>query len=78
MKKYTFDQLVDKAVKATSSQELNCSIKLNVVDDEVWNAYAVNVANRDLMFYTDKGCVTFLVDSYGDNHVAVLHDWERE
>lgn len=59
------------------SIEVDCSINLDI-DDVEYNAYSVSVSNRDLLFYTEKGTIQYLVDSYGDRHTAVLHDWDLE
>lgn len=48
------------------------------IEGNVWKAYEVSVSHRDLFFYCDKGTVTYLVDTYGDKHSAVLHDWYQD
>ena len=59
------------------SNEIDCDITLSV-NGEYWNAYSVSVSYRDLLFYTDQGIVTYLIDSYPHGDYAVLHDWERD
>ena len=59
------------------SHELDCYITLSV-NGEYWKAYSVSVSYRDLLFYTDQGTVTYLIDSYSHGDYAVLHDWERD
>lgn len=59
------------------SLEVDCNIDLEV-DDVEYNAYSVSISNRDLLFYTDKGAIQYLVDSYGDRHTAVLYDCELD
>ena len=59
------------------SHELNCDITLSV-NGEYWKAYAVSVSYRDLLFYTDQGTVTYLIDSYPHGDYAVLYDYERD
>lgn len=59
------------------SIEVDCNIDLKV-DDVEYNAYSVSISYRDLLFYTDKGTIQYLVDSYGDRHTAVLHNWDRD
>ena len=59
------------------SNELDCDITLSV-NGEYWKAYSVSVSYRDLLFYTDQGTVTYLIDSYSHGDYAVLHDWERD
>lgn len=60
-----------------NSHELDCDITLSV-NGEYWKAYSVSVSYRDLLFYTDQGTVTYLIDSYSHGDYAVLHDWERD
>ena len=59
------------------SHELDCNITLSV-NGEYWKAYSVSVSYRDLLFYTDQGTVTYLIDSYSHGDYAVLHDYERD
>ena len=59
------------------SNELDCDITLSV-NGESWKAYSVSVSYRDLLFYTDQGTVTYLIDSYPHGDYAVLHDYERD
>lgn len=73
----TMIELIQKAKgHNTESEEIDCDITLSV-NGEYWKAYSVSVAYRDLLFYTDQGNVTYLIDSYGYDDYAVLHDWER-
>lgn len=70
--------LIDLAVNYEGeSIEVDCNITLEV-DDVEYKAYSVSISNRDLLFYTDEGTIQYLVDSYGDNHTAVLYDWDLE
>ena len=78
----TMLELIQKAkVKSMAgdneSHELDCNITLSV-NGEYWKAYAVSVSYRDLLFYTDQGTVTYLIDSYGYGDYAVLHDYEMD
>lgn len=59
------------------SEEIDCDITLSV-NGEYWKAYSVSVSYRDLLFYTDQGTVTYLIDSYSHGDYAVLHDWNRD
>lgn len=59
------------------SEELDCDLTLSV-NGEYWKAYAVSVAHRELLFCTDQGTVTYLIDSYSHGDYAVLHDYERD
>lgn len=59
-------------------REVNCSLTLEV-DGEAWNAYSVAIAHNDLMFSTDKGTATYLVDDYGGGKLTVeLYDWQKD
>lgn len=53
------------------SKEFDCNINL-IVDDVKYKAHSVSIAHRDLLFYCDKGCFNYVVDSYGDRHVVEL------
>lgn len=74
-----FNDLVDLSVHHDGdSLELDCSLTLHV-DGTDMQAYTCSVGNRDLLFYTDKGTVTYLVDTMpGQRHIAVLHDWSLD
>jgi len=70
--------LIDLAVNHDEeSIEVDCSINLDI-DDVECKAYSVSISYRDLLFYTDKGTIQYLVDSYGDRHTAVLHNWDLD
>lgn len=70
--------LIDLVVDPNGDyDELDCSINLTVEGID-YHAYGVSIAYRDLLFHTDKGTIQYLVDSYGDRHTAVLHDWDLE
>ena len=71
-----FNDLIDLSVKADQSSEVEVDLKIEV-DGQVWTAYSASVSYRDILFYCDKGVATYLVDSYGDRHVAELFDWEK-
>lgn len=76
----SFDDLVSLSVNHTGdSIELDCSLTLSITnrhgDSLEMQAYTVSLANRDLLFYTDKGTVSYLIDVYPAGPVAVLHDW---
>ena len=68
---------VKRMAEDNESHELDCDITLSV-NGEYWRAYSVSVSYRDLLFYTDQGTVTYLIDSYPYGDFAVLHDWERD
>ena len=55
--------IVKRLVNDDESRELDCNITLSV-NGELWKAYSVSVSYRDLLFCTDQGTVTYLIDSY--------------
>lgn len=76
----SFLDLVDLSVHHSGdSIELDCSLTITITnrhgDSIEMQAYTVSLANRDLLFYTDKGTATYLVDSINSRHIAVLYDW---
>lgn len=54
-----------------------CDIALKV-DGHRLKAHEVSVCGRDLLFFCDKGTVSFVVDTYGDRHVIEMLDWELD
>ena len=74
----TMLELIQKAKGYNAeSEEIDCDITLSV-NGEYWKACSVSVAHRELLFYTDQGAVTYLIDSYPHGDYAVLHDWDRD
>lgn len=76
----SLEDLVELSVNHDGdSIELDCGLTLSVTnrhgDSIEMQAYTVSLANRDLLFYTDKGTVTYLIDLYLDGPIAVLYDW---
>ena len=69
--------IVKRMAADNESHEIDCDITLSV-NGEYWKAYSVSVSYRDLLFYTDQGTVTYLIDSYPHGDYAVLHDYERD
>ena len=73
----TFSDLINKAASYDQeSIELDINLDLNV-DSEVYRAYTVSIAYCDLMFYTDKGILTYVVDKYKHKNVAELYSVEK-
>jgi len=78
MKKLNFNDLVELSVKTNDQTYKTIDISL-IIDGETWQAYEVSISNRDLLFFTDKGMATYLIDSYSDtDHRAELYDWYSE
>jgi hypothetical protein len=70
----TFNELVDMATDYTGeSTELDCNLSLSV-DGDIYHAYAVSVAPRELLFYCDGATVEYVIDIYGDKSIAVLNN----
>lgn len=69
-------KLINHAVSNKPQKSFNVSLELSV-NGQTWKAYGAEVSHRDILFYCDKGTVTFLVDSYGDRHVTELFDYEE-
>ena len=62
------------------SLELNgdtviCDVDMQLIEDGItYNVYQCSVSHRDLLFYSDKGTLNYLIDSYGDNHTIELFE----
>jgi hypothetical protein len=66
-----------KALTAKKSRSIQCDLALEV-DGDTFKAYEVSIANRDLLFYCDKGTANYVVDTYGDRVTVELFDWEKD
>lgn len=42
-----------------------------------YSAYAVSIAHRELLFYCDNACLTYVIDSYGNSHTYELFSIEE-
>jgi hypothetical protein len=70
----TFNKLIDMATDYTGeSTELDCNLSLSV-DGDVYHAYAVSVAPRELLFYCDGATVEYVIDIYGDKSIAEVYN----
>ena len=67
---------VNRAVRADSPKEYRARFTIRV-ENSLWKVHAVSIANRDILAFCDKGCATFLVDSYSDRYMCELFDWEK-
>lgn len=56
---------------------LECDLTLEV-DGEKFSAYEVSVSNQDLLFFSEKGTLNYLVDTYGDRFAVELFNIERD
>ena len=66
-----------KSLTAKKSRSLECDVTLEA-DGEKFHAYEVSIANQDLLFFTDKGTLNYLVDNYGGDARAELFNVERD
>ena len=76
--KRSFEELVELSVKHKGQNKyLACDIIL-IDDEKEYKAHEVSICNRDLLFFTDKGTLNYVIDSYGDRHVAELFQIDEE
>jgi hypothetical protein len=74
----TLKYYAEKAVTTQKgSRTLECDLTLTV-DGEKFRAYEVSVARCDLLFFTDKGTLNYLVDMYDDHLGIELYNIERD
>jgi hypothetical protein len=71
------EDIIELSLTAKHSKSYPCSLVLNE-DGEKFRAYEVSIANRDLLFFTDKGTLNYLVDSFGDQTSIELFNMERD
>lgn len=76
MRRRTLQDWADLSLNRKCALEYEFSLPL-VVENETWQAYEVSVSHCELLFFTDKGTVTYLVDNYSGCAVPELYDWER-
>lgn len=71
MKVYTDIQDLIELAKEwdDENEELDCNIVL-VEDDIEFKAYTCSIAHRELMFYCDKGCLVYVVDTIGKDYLV--------
>lgn len=55
---------------AAESHEMPCDISL-CEDGEIFKAYTVSIAYRDLLFYTDKGTLAYDVNTIGSTDYVI-------
>lgn len=74
----TFKDFVHLSVSHKGENEYHaCNIQLKH-DGKTYKAHEVSVAHRDLLFFTDSDTLNFVVDSYGDRHVAELFNVDNK
>jgi hypothetical protein len=65
--------LADIIELSTNIEKENVSLACNFeieVDGHTCKVYEASVAHRDILLYSDKGVLNYLVDSYENIHVA--------
>lgn len=75
--KSTFEDFVKMAgdFNKKGPEEISCDVPLKVEGHNL-KAHSVSISQKDLMFYTKNGTVSYVVDTYGGEHVAELFDWD--
>lgn len=57
--------------------ELDCSFTIQD-DDQTFEVYSVSVSNQDILLYSNKACLNYVVDLYGNRPVLELFNIEYE
>ncbi len=68
---------IEKSLTEKNTKSLECDLTL-AIDGIKYHAYEVSIAHRDLLFYTDKGTLNYVIDSYGDSHTAELYSIDSD
>ncbi len=76
-KKYSIEEIIELSLIDGDSVEVLCDVKLEVNGKE-YVADHVSICHRDLMFFTEHGTITCLVDSYGDRHSFEIFDYDLD
>jgi hypothetical protein len=77
MKLNNLQDVIEKSINwIGENQELDCNITLNE-EGQTFQAYTVSIAHRDLLFYTDKGVLNYLIDKFGDKYSLSLFSIEK-
>lgn len=66
-----------KSLTAKKSRSLECNLTLEV-DGEKFRAYEVSIANQDLLFFTEKGTLNYVVDNYNGDARPELFNMVRD
>jgi hypothetical protein len=67
----------EKSLNANETRSFDCFGLILEVDGEKFNAYEVSVTHCDLLFFTDKGSLNYVVDNYGGRAVVELFNVDR-
>ena len=69
----SIDEVIEISLTHSVENEYyDCEIDING-----HKAHEVSICNRDLLFFTDKGTLNYLVDSYGSRHSIELFNNEE-
>lgn len=71
----TFRDCVDLAAMYPKNKENSYhDISIKIIEDGVtYDCYDVSVCRQDLLFFSDKGTLNYIVDIYGDRAIAELY-----
>jgi len=70
--KKDFNYFIEKSINHKGENKYyTCNLNLKI-DDKNFKAHEVSICNRDLLFFTDKGTLNFVVDSIGFKNYAEL------
>ena len=54
-----------------NAKTFDCNFNIEA-EEKTFKAHSVSICNRDLLFFTDKGTLNYLVDTIGFNDYAEL------
>ena len=54
-----------------NDKTFDCNFNIEA-EGKTFKAHSVSICNRDLLFFTDKGALNFVVDTIGFNNYAEL------
>lgn len=70
--KRDFNYFVEKSIiHKGENKSYKCNLVLKV-DGKKYQSHEVSICKRDLLFFTNKGTLNFVVDSIGFNNYAEL------
>lgn len=76
-----FDDLIPLSLglgkKGITDGEIDCEFEV-IEDNETFKVYTASVAYRDILLYSDKGCLSYVVDSYGNRNSVECVNIERD
>ena len=54
-----------------NAKTFDCNFNIEA-EEKTFKAHSVSICNRDLLFFTDRGTLNFVVDTIGFNNYAEL------